>query len=276
MRILFIGDIVGRPGRDLVRLGLRPLVERHAVDLVIANGENSAGGFGITREIGDDLLDRGVDVLTSGNHIWDKKEAVPYIAAQPRLLRPANYPEGVPGRGSVVARTAEGRCVGVLNVMGRVFMLNIDDPFVVATRETAALRERTPIVIVDFHAEATSEKVAMGWHLDGQATAVLGTHTHVQTADEQVLPGGTAYITDVGMTGPHDGIIGVEREPALARFRTGMPSRYETASGNPRLHAVIVDADEISGRARGITRLSLSRDDLAALAAAPVGRGVDA
>jgi 2',3'-cyclic-nucleotide 2'-phosphodiesterase len=276
MRILFIGDIVGRPGRDLVRLGLRPLVDHHAIDLVIANGENSAGGFGITREIGDDLLERGVDVLTSGNHIWDKKEAIDYIAAEPRLLRPANYPQGVPGRGSIVARTATGRSVAVLNVMGRVFMLSIDDPFAGASREIAALRERTAIVIVDFHAEATSEKIAMGWHLDGHATAVLGTHTHVQTADEQVLPGGTAYITDVGMTGPHDGVIGVEREPALARFRTGMPARYETASGNPRLHAVVVDADEKTGRANGITRLSLSRDDLAALAAAPVEHGADA
>jgi 2',3'-cyclic-nucleotide 2'-phosphodiesterase len=276
MRILFIGDIVGRPGRDLVRLGLRPLVEHHAVDLVIANGENSAGGFGITREIGDDLLDRGVDVLTSGNHIWDKKEALDYIAAQPRLLRPANYPAGVPGRGSFVARTASGRSAGVLNVMGRVFMLNIDDPFAVAAREVAALRERTPIVFVDFHAEATSEKIAMGWHLDGLATAVVGTHTHVQTADERVLPGGTAYLTDVGMTGPHDGIIGVERGPAMTRFLTGMPARYETATGNPRLHAVVIDADEQTGRATGITRLSLSRDDLAALAAAPVERGADA
>jgi 2',3'-cyclic-nucleotide 2'-phosphodiesterase len=276
MRILFIGDIVGRPGRDLVRLGLRPLVEHHAIDLVIANGENSAGGFGITREIGDDLLDRGVDVLTSGNHIWDKKEALDYIAAQPRLLRPANYPAGVPGRGSFVARTASGRSAGVLNVMGRVFMLNIDDPFAVAAREVAALRERTPIVFVDFHAEATSEKIAMGWHLDGLATAVVGTHTHVQTADEQVLPGGTAYLTDVGMTGPHDGIIGVERGPAMTRFLTGMPARYETATGNPRLHAVVIDADEQTGRATRITRLSLSRDDLAALAAAPVERGADA
>jgi 2',3'-cyclic-nucleotide 2'-phosphodiesterase len=276
MHILFIGDIVGRPGRDLVRLGLRPLVEHHAIDLVIANGENSAGGFGITREIGDDLLDRGVDVLTSGNHIWDKKEALDYIAAQPRLLRPANYPAGVPGRGSFVARTASGRSAGVLNVMGRVFMLNIDDPFAVAAREVAALRERTPVVFVDFHAEATSEKIAMGWHLDGLATAVVGTHTHVQTADEQVLPGGTAYLTDVGMTGPHDGIIGVERGPAMTRFLTGMPARYETATGNPRLHAVVIDADEQTGRANGITRLSLSRDDLAALAAAPVERGADA
>jgi 2',3'-cyclic-nucleotide 2'-phosphodiesterase len=276
MRILFIGDIVGRPGRDLVRLGLRPLVEHHAIDLVIANGENSAGGFGITREIGDDLLARGVDVLTSGNHIWDKKEALDYIAAQPRLLRPANYPAGVPGRGSFVARTASGRSAGVLNVMGRVFMLNIDDPFAVAAREVAVLRERTPIVFVDFHAEATSEKIAMGWHLDGLATAVVGTHTHVQTADEQVLPGGTAYLTDVGMTGPHDGIIGVERGPAMTRFLTGMPARYETATGNPRLHAVVIDADEKTGRAHGITRLSLSRDDLAALAAALVERGADA
>jgi metallophosphoesterase (TIGR00282 family) len=266
MRLLFIGDIVGRPGRDLVRQGLRALVDVHAIDLVIANAENAAGGFGITREIGDELLDRGVDVMTSGNHIWDKKEALEYIGAEPRLLRPANFPEGAPGRGSYLARGRDGQGVGVVNVMGRIYMAPLDDPFAVARREIEALRARARVVFVDFHAEATSEKLAMGWHLDGRVTAVVGTHTHVQTADEQVLPQGTAYITDVGMTGPHDGIIGVEREAALSRFLTGMPSRFETATGNPRLHAVVIDADESTGRARGIERLSLSKDDLAALA----------
>jgi 2',3'-cyclic-nucleotide 2'-phosphodiesterase len=267
MRILFIGDIVGRPGRQLVKVGLAAIVSRHGIDLVIANAENAAAGAGITREIGDELLEFGVDVMTSGNHIWDKKEAFSYIGAEPRLLRPANYPAGAPGNGSYLARTRDGVSVGVVNVMGRVFMLQIDDPFAVAMREIEALRQRTRIVFVDFHAEATSEKIAMGWHLDGKVTAVVGTHTHVQTADERILPKGTAYLTDVGMTGPHDSIIGVEIEPSLNRFLTGLPSRFDVASGNPRLNAVVVDADETTGRATDIERLSYSLDELNELAA---------
>ena len=266
MRILFIGDIVGRPGRELVRQGLQAIVEHHQIDLVIANAENSAAGFGITREIGDQLLDWGVDVMTSGNHIWDKKEALDYIGAEPRLLRPANYPAGAPGNGSYLARTRDGRVAGVVNVMGRVFMLNIDDPFAVVLHEIDALKQRTRIVFVDFHAEATSEKIAMGWHLDGRVTAMVGTHTHVQTADERILPKGTAYLTDVGMTGPHDSVIGVEIAAALGRFLTALPQKFETATGNPRLNAVIVDADEQTGRARSIDRLSLNADDLQHLA----------
>jgi 2',3'-cyclic-nucleotide 2'-phosphodiesterase len=262
IRLLFIGDIVGRPGRDLVHDGLAGLVEYHRIDLVIANAENAAAGFGITREIGDQLLEWGVDVMTSGNHIWDKKEALNYIGAEPRLLRPANYPAGAPGNGSYLARTRDGRSVGVVNVMGRVFMLNIDDPFAVVLREIEALKERTRIVFVDFHAEATSEKIAMGWHLDGKVTAVVGTHTHVQTADERILPKGTAFLTDVGMTGPHDSIIGVEIEAALGKFLTALPARFETATGNPRLHAVIIDADEQTGRAIDIERLSYSVEEL--------------
>jgi hypothetical protein len=268
MNILFIGDIVGRPGRDLVRAGLEALVRHHQVDFVIANAENAAGGFGVTREIGDELLGLGVDVMTSGNHIWDKKEAIGYIGIEARLLRPANYPAGVPGRGSYVGRTRDGRAVGVVNAMGRVFMLNIDDPFTTVVREIESVRERTPLVVVDFHAEATSEKIAMGWHLAGKVTAIVGTHTHVQTADDRILPGSTAYITDVGMTGPHDGIIGVEREPALARFLNAMPARFDTASGDLRLHAVVIAADAETGRASAITRLSLSLADLRALSAA--------
>jgi metallophosphoesterase (TIGR00282 family) len=267
IRLLFIGDIVGRPGRDLVRHGLQAIVERHQVDLVIANAENAAAGFGITREIGDHLLEWGVDVMTSGNHIWDKKEALDYIGAEARLLRPANYPAGAPGNGSYLARTRDGRSVGVVNVMGRVFMLNIDDPFTVVLREIEALKTRTRIIFVDFHAEATSEKMAMGWHLDGKVTAVVGTHTHVQTADERILPKGTAYLTDVGMTGPHDSIIGVEIEAALGKFLTALPAKFDTATGNPRLNAVIIEADEATGRAIGIERLSLSADDLHALGA---------
>ncbi len=262
VRILFIGDIVGRPGRELVRDGLRGLVEYHSIDFVIANAENSAAGFGITREIGDQLLDYGVDVMTSGNHIWDKKEALDYIGTEPRLLRPANYPAGAPGNGSYVARTRDGVSVGVINAMGRVFMLNIDDPFVVIRREIEAMRERARIIFVDFHAEATSEKIAMGWHLDGLVTAMVGTHTHVQTADERILPKGTAYLTDVGMTGPHDSIIGVEIGAALGRFLTALPQKFETATGNPRLNAVIVDADEKTGRATEIERLSYNAEEL--------------
>ena len=266
IRLLFIGDIVGRPGRDLVRQGLRGLVDFHRIDLVIANAENSAAGFGITREIGDQLLEWGIDVMTSGNHIWDKKEALDYIGTEPRLLRPANYPAGAPGNGTYLARTRDGRSVGVVNIMGRVFMLNIDDPFQVVLREIDALKARTRIVFVDFHAEATSEKIAMGWHLDGKVTAVVGTHTHVQTADERILPKGTAYLTDVGMTGPHDSVIGVEIDAVLGKFLTGLPAKFETATGNPRLHAVIVEADEQTGRATEIERLSLSADELQQLA----------
>jgi len=278
MKLLFIGDIVGRPGRDLVRVGVGALVAHHGINLVIANGENSAGGNGITREIGDSLIAQGVDVITSGNHVWDKKEVFEYIGVEPRLVRPVNYPDA-PGRGSYVARTADGRSVGVLNLMGRVHMANLDDPFRAADREVTSLAERTRIIFVDFHAEATSEKIAMGWFLDGRVTAVVGTHTHVQTADERVLPGGTAYITDVGMTGPHDGVIGVEKAPVIQKFLSGMPTRFEAASGDPILHGVIVTADDASGKATGITRLSLTLGELGALAAdlpdekAAAGRG---
>jgi metallophosphoesterase (TIGR00282 family) len=241
-------------------------VEHYGVDLVIANAENSAGGFGVTREVGDALFEAGVDVLTSGNHIWDKKEVFDYIGAESRLLRPANYPAGAPGRGSYVARTADGRKVGILNLMGRVFMPLTDDPFAVALREVEAIAAETRVIVIDFHAEATSEKQAMGWLLDGRVTLVFGTHTHVQTADERILPRGTAYISDVGMTGPHDSIIGMEREPALERFRTGMPARMEPASANPRLNGVIVKADERTGQASTILRLNLSMSDLERLA----------
>jgi len=276
MNLLFIGDIVGRPGRDLVQRGLRGLVEHFDIDLTIANAENSAAGFGITRDIGETLLEWGVDVMTSGNHIWDKKEVLEYIGAEPRLLRPANYPAGVPGRGSYVAQTRDGRAVGVINVMGRVFMTPIDDPFAVVLREIEAIRHRTRVIFVDMHAEATSEKIAMGWHLDGKVTAVVGTHTHVQTADERVLPNGTAYITDVGMTGPHDSIIGMEKEPSLARFLNGMPSRFEPASANPRLNGVVVQADDKTGRATTITRISYSATGLDEIALRPAVRGAGA
>jgi hypothetical protein len=265
MTILFIGDIVGRPGRELLRKGLAGLTARYQTDLVIANAENAAAGFGITKDIGDALLGWGVDVMTSGNHIWDKREALDYIGREPRLLRPANYPAGVPGRGSCVARTGDGREVGVVNVMGRVFMHALDDPFAVVLREIEALRHRTRVVIVDFHAEATSEKIAMGWHLDGKATLVVGTHTHVQTADERILPNGTAYLTDAGMTGPHDSIIGMERTAAMSRFLSGLPSKFEPATGNARLNGVVVSADDQTGRATAVERISYAEADLLAL-----------
>jgi metallophosphoesterase (TIGR00282 family) len=266
VRLLFIGDIVGRPGRDLVRHGLAGLTAHHAADLVIANVENAAAGFGVTREIGDEFLAWGIDVMTSGNHIWDKKEALAYIGTEPRLLRPANYPSGAPGAGSYLAHTSDGRSVGVVNVMGRVFMPLVDDPFAVVLREIDALKRRARIVFVDFHAEATSEKTAMGWHLDGQVTALIGTHTHVQTADERILPQGTAYLTDAGMTGPCDSVIGVEVEAALGRFLNGLPAKFDTATANPRLHGVLVEADEATGRAVRIERLSYSAEELLELA----------
>jgi len=272
MKILFIGDIVGKPGREIIRKGLGGLVDRLDADLVIANAENAAAGFGVTKDIGDTLLESGVHVMTSGNHIWAKKEVIDYIRGEPRLLRPANYPAGVPGRGAYVAQTGDGRAVGVINVMGRVFMQSIDDPFAVVLKEIEAIRARTRFIVVDFHAEATSEKVAMGWHLDGKVTLVVGTHTHVQTADERILPNGTAYITDAGMTGPHDSIIGMEREPSLARFLNGMPSRYEPATGNPRLNGVVIEADDKTGRALSISRISYSEKDLVSLAQEHVDR----
>ena len=262
MKILFIGDIVGKPGREITRRALPTLLDRHGIDITIANVENAAGGMGVTREVAEGIRDAGVQVMTSGNHIWDKKEALDYIQQEPRLLRPANFPAGVPGRGRYVTETADHVPVAVINVMGRIFMNPLDNPFHVVRDELEAVRNDARIVIVDFHAEATSEKLAMGWYLDGLVTAVVGTHTHVQTADERVFPHGTAYITDVGMTGPHDSIIGVHTRPALQRFLDGMPSRFETATGNPRLSAVVITADPATGTARAIERVSLSMEDV--------------
>jgi hypothetical protein len=266
VRILFIGDIFGKPGRDIAQKAIPALVATRDIDLVIANVENSAAGFGVTGDIAETILKSGVDVMTSGNHIWDKKEVLEYIPRQPRLLRPANFPPGVPGRGTWVGRTRTGEPVAVINVMGRVFMQPLDDPFAVVLREIEAVRGKARVILVDFHAEATSEKVAMGWHLDGRVTAIFGTHTHVQTADERLLPKGTAYLTDVGMTGPHDSIIGVTVEAALGRFVSGMPARFEAATGPGRLNAIIITADVATGRAAGIERLNLSLQDVTALA----------
>ncbi len=267
MKLLFIGDIVGRPGRDLVRTGLAAIVAHYEIDFVIANGENAAAGFGITREIGEQLFSYGIEVMTSGNHIWDKKEVLDYLPREPRLLRPANFPTGAPGAGAYLATARNGVKVGVVNVMGRVFLASIDDPFTTAAREVARLKlDGAQLVFVDVHAEVTSEKIAMGWYLDGTVTAVVGTHTHVQTADNRVLPKGTAYLTDVGMTGPHDGVIGVEKAPVIAKFLSGLPARFETASGDPRLNGVVITADPATGLATGIERVSLSAADLERLA----------
>ena len=263
MRILFIGDVFGRTGRDLVRQGLPVLAARYAIDAVIANVENAASGAGITRETGDALLRHGVDVMTTGNHVWDKREALTYIGAEPRLLRPLNMASAAPGRGTFVARIADGKPLGVVNAMGRVFMPPVDNPFEAVAAAVDRLARECRIILVDMHAEATAEKIAMGWHLDGRVAAVVGTHTHVQTADARILPGGTAYITDVGMTGPHDSIIGMERALVLDRFVTGLPARMEPASENPRLQAVVIDADERTGLAREIVRLDWSQQDLA-------------
>ena len=270
MNILFIGDIFGKSGRELVRRAIPPLVAARAIDLVIANVENAAAGFGITGDIGETILGYGVDVMTTGNHVWDKKEVLDYMPGQTRLLRPANYPAGVPGRGSYLARTRSGEPVGVINLMGRVFMTPLDDPFAIAIREADALRAKTRVILVDFHAEATSEKAAMGWHLDGRVTAVIGTHTHVQTADERILPKGTAYLTDAGMTGPYDSIIGVTVDAALGRFLTAMPAKFEAAGGMARLNAVLVTADPATGRAVAIERINLAAAEVDTLAAGVV------
>lgn len=258
MKTLFIGDIVGRPGRQAVRALLPKIVERYKIDLVIANGENAAGGFGITEESAVELFSIGVHVITSGNHIWDKKEALSYIEREPRLLRPFNYPPGTPGAGSVIAPLPDGDSAAVLNLSGRVFMGLMDCPFRAAEREIASLRKKTPVVIVDFHAEATSEKIAMGYFLDGRASALIGTHTHVQTADERILPGGTAYITDAGMTGPLDSVIGVRKEQIIDKFLTSMPKRFEIPGGPVLFSALVVETDGKTGRSSSISRLQLT------------------
>lgn len=258
VKILFIGDIVGSPGRQAVTRELHRLIDRYRIDLVIANGENAAGGFGITEEKARELFSLGIDVLTSGNHVWDKRESYPYLRREERLVRPANYPPETIGRGSTLVRTAGGVAIGVLNLEGRVFMSSLDCPFRAADREIAHLKQRTNIVVVDFHAEATSEKVALGWHLDGKVSAVIGTHTHVQTADERILPGGTAYMTDAGMTGSFDSVIGVKKELAIERFVTQMPVRFDVAKKDIRLNGVAIEIDETSGSALSIERISLA------------------
>jgi 2',3'-cyclic-nucleotide 2'-phosphodiesterase len=254
MNILMVGDVFGESGRAAVAKHLPRLRQQHAIDFCVVNIENAANGFGVTPLIARQALEQGADVLTSGNHIWDKKEIVEYISKENLLLRPANYPAGTPGSGFITLKAGPHR-VAVLNLMGRVFMNPIDCPFRKADEIVPELRKETPIVLVDMHAEATSESVAMGWHLDGRVSAVVGTHRHVQTADERVLPGGTAYITDLGMTGPTDGVIGVDRDLILQRFINQMPVRFEPAKGPAALHGVVIVVDPETGRASDIRRL---------------------
>lgn len=267
MRLLFIGDIFGRPGRTIVRQRFHQLVSNHNVDLVIANAENSAGGFGLTPQIAEELFELGISVLTTGNHIWDKREIIEYFhsggheeySSAKRVLRPANYPAGTPGIGFYQGTTKAGIPYAVINLQGRVFMANIDDPFRIADDLLKQISAK--VIFVDIHAEATSEKVALGFYLDGRVTAVVGTHTHVPTADERVLPKGTAYLTDVGMTGPYDSVIGVQKELIISRFLSSLPIRFEAATGDVKLCAVLVDCDEKTGRAHSIKRIMLNEHD---------------
>jgi metallophosphoesterase (TIGR00282 family) len=256
MNVLFIGDVVGAPGRRALEELLSRVVDRHFIDLVITNGENASGGLGITPVIADQLLALGIDVLTSGNHIWKHKEILPYLEATDRLLRPANYPPETPGRGLCLVETAAGEKAAVLNLEGRVFMNPLECPFRTADRLLASISPEIRIIIVDMHAEATSEKQAMDWHLDGRVSAVVGTHTHVQTADERILPGGTGYITDAGMTGPVDSVIGMKREIILERFLSQLPQPFKVATQNIQLQGVILKIDD-QGRCQEINRLHL-------------------
>ncbi len=267
MKVLFIGDIVGSPGRHIVRERLADLVQQRGIDLVIANGENSASGFGITPRIAEELLQQNISVITGGNHSWDRKEIMDFMPHEPRLLRPANFPDKNPGKGLFIGTAKNGVKFAVLNLQGRVFLPAIDDPFKKADSELEILPADVSFILVDMHAETTSEKVALGWYLDGRVTAVVGTHTHVTTADERVLPNGTAYITDVGMTGPHDGVIGMERAGVLKKFIDVLPSRFEVAAGDIQMNSVLIETDDAaplntSGRqnAKSIERIRLRID----------------
>jgi len=254
LRILVIGDIVGRPGRKAVKETLQTIRQELRIDMIIANGENAAGGNGITCEIAKDLFGYGVDVLTMGNHVWDKRDIIPYIDKENRIVRPANYPPGTPGKG-VGLYSINGENVCVVNISGRVYLPSLDCPFRTVDSILKELDGKVKIIIVDFHAEATSEKVAMGWYLDGRVSAVVGTHTHIQTADERVLPQGTAYITDLGMTGPMNSVIGVRRDLALEKFLTQMPVRFEVANGPYQFNAVVIEINEETGKAGSIERI---------------------
>jgi hypothetical protein len=252
-----IGDIVGKAGRQAIQRILEKVIADHQIEFTIANGENAAGGMGITPPIAIEMMNQGVNVLTSGNHIWAKKEIVPFLDEESRLLRPSNYPPGVPGRGGGIFHTGDGQKVGVLNLEGRVFMKHLDCPFRVGEKEVETLSRETNIILVDFHAEATSEKMAMGWFLNGKVSAVLGTHTHVQTSDERILDGGTAYITDVGMTGPTDSVIGIRKQIALERLLTQIPWKFDVATEEIELQGVVIDVDPKTGKSKDIKRIRM-------------------
>ena len=256
VNILFIGDIVGSPGRRAVQELLPKLREIHGLDVVIANGENSAGGNGITPDLATDLFSYGVDAITTGDHLWDQKEVLELLQNEPRFLRPLNYPSGTPGRGSTVLKIRDLPPVAVMNAQGRTFMSPLENPFTLAMEEAKWLRQHTNIIFVDFHAEATSEKIAFARMLDGQVSAVVGTHTHVQTADEQIFPGGTAYLTDAGFTGPHESVLGRAIQPVLQRFRTAMPQRFEVARNDVKLHGAVIAIDNVTGKSTKIQRVS--------------------
>lgn len=255
MKILFIGDIVGSPGREAIRRLVAPFRQDRGVDFVIANAENASGGSGITSKVAEDLFASGVDVITSGDHIWKKSEIFELIVREERIIRPLNFPSGAPGRGSAVFKSKNGQKVGVVNVNGRVFMEALECPFKAALKAAEELSRETKVIVLDVHAEATSEKVALGWYLDGKVSAVLGTHTHIQTADEKILPKGTAYITDAGMTGPYDSVIGRRVEDVLTRFLSSIPVKFEVADANIQLHGVLVEVDEETGKAVSIERV---------------------
>ena len=259
MKILFVGDVIGRPGRRIVQHKLLELVDAHQADLKIVNCENAAAGFGVTPDIAQNLFDAGADVLTSGNHIWDKKQIFDYFANEPRLLRPANYPDA-PGGGLYIGTTDQAVRYAVMNLQGRVYLPSIQCPFRTADTLIESIPDEIVVRFVDFHAEVTSEKVAFGWYLDGRVSGVVGTHTHVPTADERVLPKGTAYLTDCGMTGPIDSVIGMDKEGSVQRFLTGLPTRFEPASGPVKLNAVLIDVDETDGTARSIERVTALED----------------
>jgi 2',3'-cyclic-nucleotide 2'-phosphodiesterase len=258
MRILFIGDIIGKSGREAVRALLPNIIDKYKTDVIIANGENAAAGFGITEQTASEIFACGIDIITTGNHVWDKKEAVTYLEKERRIIRPLNYPPDVPGYGSALITPAGKAPVAVLNLAGRVFMNCLDCPFRTAAAAIEKIRESVGIIIIDFHAEATSEKMAFGYYLDGQVSAILGTHTHVQTADERILPGGTAYISDVGMTGPAHSVIGVDKNQIIGKFLTGMPRKFDVAEGKALFNAVVVDIDEKNGKATGIQRIQMT------------------
>jgi hypothetical protein len=259
MKLLFIGDIVGKTGRTAVKALLPNLADKYKIDLVIANGENVAGGFGLTEALVSELLKMGIQIITTGNHVWDKKDFINYISKDNRVLRPFNFPPGAPGYGSILfTPPAGGPKVGVLNLSGRVFMNTLDCPFRAAKAEIQNLSKDTNIIIIDFHAEATSEKIALGYFVDGKVSAVIGTHTHVQTADEKILPNGTAFITDVGMTGPANSCIGIDVNQIIQRFLTAMPAKFETAQGDAVLSAVVIEIDNNSGKATAIQRLQIT------------------